>query len=356
MRSILKFVFICFFCLIAIGTLYVSIVIGYSTLKEFKPMETEKLIVDNRGKSIVETGKELSMITWNIGYAGLGKEMDFFYEGGIQVRPSFELSEKYLEGIISYIGSNRSIDFLLLQEVDFRSKRSYNVDQLLLIGKALPDFSSTSAVNYMSDFVPVPLTNPMGKVHSGLGLFSVFNIAEAIRITTPGKHSWPKRLFMLNRCFLEARYRTNTGKELVVFNIHNSAFGDEADMRKVELHLLRNLLTEEYKKGNYVIAGGDWNQNPPDMNIEKIANYVSKEVWPIDQDFFSGGWTWAFDPRLPTNRDVDKPFHPEKTTCTIIDYFLVSPNIEVMEVETTDFRFEHSDHQPVTLKFRLMQD
>jgi endonuclease/exonuclease/phosphatase family metal-dependent hydrolase len=356
MRSIPKLVFICFLCLIVIGTLYLSIVIGCSTLKEFKPMEMEKLIVDNRGKRIVKTGKELSMITWNIGYAGLGKEMDFFYEGGMQVRPSLELSEKYLEGIISYIGSNKSIDFLLLQEVDFRSKRSYYVDQLSVIGKALPDFSSTSAVNYMSDFVPVPLTNPMGEVHSGLGLFSVYNIAEATRIATPGKHAWPKRLFMLNRCFLEARYKTNTGKELVVFNIHNSAFSDEANMRAAELNLLRNLITEEYKKGNFVIAGGDWNQNPPDMNSEKIGNYVSKAVWPIDHGFFPEGWTWAFDPGLPTNRDVDKPFHPAKTTCTIIDYFLVSPNIELMEVKTTDLRFEHSDHHPVTLRFRLMPD
>ena len=356
MRSLLKLVFICFFCLIAIGTLYVSIVIGCSTLKEFKPMETEKLIVDNRGKSFVKTGEELSMITWNIGYSGLGKEMDFFYEGGIQVRPSFELSEKYLEGIISYIRSNRSIDFFLIQEADFRSKRSYNNNQLSLIGKVLPDFSSTSAVNYMSDFVPVPLTNPMGKVHSGLGLFSVFNIAEATRIATPGMHSWPKRLFMLNRCFLQARYITSAGKELVVLNIHNSAFSDEVNMRAAELNLLRSLITEEYKNGNFVIAGGDWNQNPPDMSIEKIGNYVSKEVWPIDHGFFQEGWTWAFDPELPTNRDVDKPFHPEKTTCTIIDYFLVSPNIEVMEVKTTDLRFEHSDHHPVKLRFRLMPD
>jgi hypothetical protein len=78
---------------------------------------------------LIHTGKVLSMITWNIGYAGLGKEMDFFYEGGRQVRPSFELSEKYLEGIISYIGLNRSTDFFLFQEVDLRSKRSYNKDQ-----------------------------------------------------------------------------------------------------------------------------------------------------------------------------------------------------------------------------------
>jgi endonuclease/exonuclease/phosphatase family metal-dependent hydrolase len=206
----------------------------------------------------------------------------------------------------------------------------------------------------MSDYVPVPLSNPLGKVHSGLGLFSRFNIAEATRIATPGKHSWPKRLFMLNRCFLEARYMTSTGKELVVYNIHNSAFGDETVMRTAELNLTQELITEEYKKGNYVVAGGDWNQNPPDMNIEMIGNYVSKEIWPIDRDFLPEGWTWAFDPQVPTNRDVDKPFNQGKTACTIIDYFLVSPNIEVMEVKTSDLRFEHSDHHPVRLRFRLI--
>jgi endonuclease/exonuclease/phosphatase family metal-dependent hydrolase len=353
MHFVIKLILVCVVCLIAMGVLYIAIVIGYSTLTAFKPGQEEKLPVDHRGNKMIIPGDEISLMTWNIGYAGLGKEMDFFYEGGKQVRPSPELNTKYLEGIISHIRSDTAVNLILIQEADFHSKRSFYINQHLRIAEVLTGLSSTFAVNYKAGYVPVPLTLPMGRVHSGLSIFSEFNLPEADRISAPGRHAWPKRLFMPNRCFLKARFPTGTGKDLIVWNIHNSAFGDEADLRAAELSHLRNLATEAYTNGNYVIVGGDWNQNPPGMDPEKIRDYIPKEIWPVERDYFPEGWTWAFDPFIPTNRDVDQPFDPEKTTCTIIDYFLVSPNIDVIEVKTTDLQFEHSDHHPVTLRIIL---
>jgi hypothetical protein len=37
----------------------------------------------------------------------------------------------------------------------------------------------------------------------------------------------------------------------------------------------------------------------------------------------------------------------------VIDGFLVSPNVTVLEVRTADLGFRFSDHQPVTVRLRL---
>ena len=35
--------------------------------------------------SVLSDSAEISLLTWNIGYCGLDKEMDFFYDGGTKV-------------------------------------------------------------------------------------------------------------------------------------------------------------------------------------------------------------------------------------------------------------------------------
>ena len=149
------------------------------------------------------------------------------------------------------------------------------------------------------------------------------------------------------------RYNVDNGKELVLINLHNSAFDDADQLRKEEMKFIKKLITEEYEKGNYVIAGGDWNQNPPGLNLDNINKYKNRSVWPIQKDFLPNEWNWVFDPSVPTNRDVHEPFNIQSTTCTILDYFVTSPNIEVLETKTTDMEFEFSDHQPVLISLKL---
>jgi len=38
---------------------------------------------------------------------------------------------------------------------------------------------------------------------------------------------------------------------------------------------------------------------------------------------------------------------------TTIDYFIVSPNIKVLQTKTIDLNFENSDHNPVFIKLCL---
>ena len=70
------------------------------------------------------TGNELTLLTWNIGYASLDAESDFFVDGGKNSRGRSEAAVKEnLDSIISVI-TETNPDILLLQEVDETARRS----------------------------------------------------------------------------------------------------------------------------------------------------------------------------------------------------------------------------------------
>lgn len=356
MKMIIKLVIGCVLCLTVIAFLYFAGVLIYTTLTEFKPEPAEKLSLNQQHPvSQVPIPAELNILIWNIGYGGLGKEMDFFYEGGKMVRPNASQSQKYLDGITEFLTANDSIDVFMLQEVDFGSRRSYFTQQATVLSSAVKNSTYSTAVNYLSDFVPVPFFEPMGKVNSGLMTISRFPPAECKRISAPGSYTWPKRLFMLKRCILVSRFQLPGQHELVLVNLHNSAFDDADALRDEELKLIKAFAVDEFQKGNYLIIGGDWNQNPPSLNMHDQVPFKVKSLRPIPDSLIANDWTWVFDNKLPTNRDVDKPFDADSTLCSLIDFFLVSPNISVLETHTINLGFENSDHLPVILKVRLKE-
>jgi endonuclease/exonuclease/phosphatase family metal-dependent hydrolase len=120
-----------------------------------------------------------------------------------------------------------------------------------------------------------------------------------------------------------------------------------------ELQMIRDIASKEYEKGNYVVVGGDWNQNPPGWKGHFGYDYKSKVAWPIPDEYFPTDWSWVYDPSVPTNRDVTGPFGKTITKTTILDYFLISPNLEVLEIHTLDLGFEFSDHHPVKVSLKL---
>jgi endonuclease/exonuclease/phosphatase family metal-dependent hydrolase len=281
--------------------------------------------------------------------------MDFFYDGGEMSNPTKKLAGKYLKNIIDFVVSNDTVDFWMLQEVDVKAKRSYNVNQVELVTNAKRGSYGVFAKNYMVQYVPVPISNPMGYVEGGLMTFSDFAPAEAIRYAYPLIASWPDKLFLLDRCFLLNRYPLNNGEDLVIINTHNSAYVYDSVLRIEELQILKSVVLDEYSKGNYVIAGGDWNQNPPGYKPSKKYNghtFITSEV-KMNDDFMPEGWQWAYNNSAPTNRSNNSSYVIGENTTTCLDYFLTSPNIDIVNVEVLDLKFKDSDHNPVYLKAKL---
>ena len=262
--------------------------------------------------------------------------------------------QKYLRGIYETVINQWQIDFYLFQEVDTLADRSHDINQLEDLTYHLSGHTSCFATNYNVKFVPMPLDNPMGKVLAGLASFSKFKSTESTRYQFPGNYSWPNRIYFLDRCFLLQRFPTKNGKELVVINTHNSAY-DDGNLKKQQMAFMKNVLLNEYNKGNYVVVGGDWNQCPPGFDNMTFApaNGDSYDQVSIAPDFLPKDWQWVFDPTVATNRKLATPYKAGESFTTVIDFFLVSPNIRVEEVRGVDLEFAYSDHQPVLMRVVL---
>ena len=79
----------------------------HATYTNYTPPPTESL--DTQGSANDTLSNELSFLIWNIGYAGLGKESDFFYDGGKMSIPTREMSQKNLQGACRLFYAGKSI-------------------------------------------------------------------------------------------------------------------------------------------------------------------------------------------------------------------------------------------------------
>jgi endonuclease/exonuclease/phosphatase family metal-dependent hydrolase len=338
--------------------LLILLLVGYllvdATIHDYSPEEREALscLAGNPDQKVLPD--TLTLISWNLGYAGLGAEMDFFYDGGQRVRPEEDYFNTCQADIMEQLRSMRGADFVLLQEVDRQAKRSYYSDQVSRIAELFGDHCAHYGENYRVKFVPVPMGRPMGRVASGIMTISPYTAESSDRISLPGSFAWPTRLFMLDRCIIQNIYPLANGKKLVLINLHNSAFDETGALREAEMGKIRDLMTRAYADGHYVIAGGDWNINPPGFQpklIERDSVFtITHREGTAD---FPDGWQWVWDPRAPTNRDVSVSFTPGTTGTTILDFYLISPNVELLQVNTTHLGFLSSDHHPVRMQVVL---
>jgi endonuclease/exonuclease/phosphatase family metal-dependent hydrolase len=333
--------------------------LAYITITDYRPAKVINLMSGKKTLTFHPIVKDtFNFMTWNIGYAGLGAGMDFFYDGGTKVRPTKKMVEQYLKGIEQFVEAHDTIDFWYIQEVDEHSHRSYYFDEVKDISEAKKGSHAIFALNYDCPFVPVPPRDPMGEVRSGLMTFTNLPYTEATRYAYPLIAPWPDKLFLLDRCFILMRFPLENGKDLVIMNTHNSAYIYDSLLRVKELNVLKTKMLEEYKKGNYVIAGGDWNANPPDFKPE--GNYDGNRFVPtkvqMSDKTFPSTWHWAIDATAPTNRENYKSFVRGENGTTNIDYFILSPNVKLLNVKTIDLNFQNSDHNPVYMKVALEQN
>ena len=346
MKKVLKILLI---LLIIVVVAFVGL-LGMLTITEYRPADTESLEVRALGDPDIVPPGQLTVLSWNIGYAGLGKNEDFFMDGGSTAKPkNADVVNGYLEGIRAAVAAEEP-DFVLFQEVDSNSSRTHSIDETV----ALQEWCSAYAMNYSCPFVPVPFP-PMGKVHSGLLTTTDYVITEADRIALPCPFSWPLRTANLKRCLLVSRLPVaGSDKQLVLVNLHLEAY-DDGEGKLAQTSQLMDFLKAEYDKGNYVIAGGDFNQTfPGGLDYYPV---VRGDFWApgtLEGSMLPEGFGYAYDLTVPSCRLLNQPYNPadtENTQYYVIDGFIVSPNIVVHRVETLNLGFENSDHNPVSLTF-----
>lgn len=300
---------------------------------------------------------EISIVSWNIGYAGLGEGSDFFMDGGENVSAADQdtVTASLLGIYKTLYSAEEPSTIFMLQEVDQNSSRTYSKDESDFLGI----HNSAYALNYSCKFVPYPLP-PIGKVNSGLLTTTIYDIDSADRISLPCPFDWPVSMANLKRCLLVS-YLPISGSDskLVIVNLHLEAY-DDGEGKIAQTKQLREFIQSEYEKGNYVIAGGDFNQIFPG-GTDAYPN-THPELWEpgiITEDIMPEGWTLAYDLETPSCRLLNQPYDPSDTENTqhyVIDGFILSPNVELVSVNTLDEGFVYSDHNPVKLNVKLSSE
>ncbi len=339
--------------LVAVVVLAAAAFILYLHINEYKPADVETCeVVDGTAATLPKAGQSIRIMTWNIGYAGLDKDADFFMDGGTGVRAESEARVKANLAGISATMAQAQADVYLVQEVDRNSTRTFGIDETAYLTES-GTMSHAFALNYSCNWVPFPL--PMlGRIQSGVMTLSSYTMDDAQRIALPCPFGWPLRLANLKRCLLVSRTPIEgSDKELVLVNLHLEAYDDGAG-KEAQTKMLFDFLAAEYQKGNYVIAGGDFNCV---FSSAADAYPIRDGVWTpgsIDESTLPDGFTFHTDDTTPTCRLLNEPY----STSTdpqfyVIDGFLCSANLSVTAVQTIDAGFTDSDHNPVVLDVTL---
>lgn len=317
----------------------------------------DNLVLDVEGKATANApvNIELSLSTYNIGFGAYSADYSFFMDGGEHSRAlSKEAVISNTRGTVETI-KDKNPDFMLWQEVDTDGTRSYHINQKNLIAESFKDFDSIFAENYDSPYFLYPFCEPIGANKSGILTLSRFNIESGVRKSLPVEDSLAK-YFDLDRAYSASVIKTSDGKELVLYNVHLSAYTTDGKVAEEQLKILSADMQKQYNKGNYIIAAGDFNKDMLGDSSKYFKRPDLEYNWaqPFNDSLLPNGITSHSGSNSPTCRNADSAFRGDGTDFVLsVDGILVSDNVEVLSCETVDISFAYSDHNPVYMKFVL---
>lgn len=342
----------------------IAVVLGYAAyvVCTYSRIE-DKTAVDLEGNAsdVLATGegKEYTVTTYNIGFGAYTPDFTFFMDGGKESRAASK------ESVVEHVSSaartiiELSPDFALFQETDTSSTRSHHVNEKNILQEAFPSYTGAFAVNYHSAYLMYPIFQPHGRSNSGILTLSAYKAVAAVRRSLPISTGFSKFLD-LDRCYSLMRVPTDDGKELVLYNVHLSAYGGSDEIRAAQMNMLFFDMKSEYDKGNYCIAGGDFNHDFTENSAVVLngAEGAGSFEWaqPFPSEMLPQGILRADDytcgTQMPSCRNCDVPYKEGNYT-VIVDGFLYSQNVCVSYLENVQTGFKDSDHNPVVMKFSL---
>lgn len=298
--------------------------------------------------------------SYNIGFGAYSNDYSFFMDGGKESRA--RSPEAVRENVTGAMETVKAIDpdFLFLQEVDVDGTRSYHINELDLVNGALEGrfLNWTFAQNYDSPYLFWPLLEPHGANRAGQATYSSLSISSALRRQLPIEDGVMK-LVDCDRCYSVQRVPlAEGGAELVLYNLHLSAYTSDGAIAEEQLKMLFADMLREYEKGNYAIAGGDFNKDLLGNSDEIFGVSGPAYTWaqPIPASLVPEGLSIVapFDPDKPTAscRNADRVYGPDNYRVTV-DGFVVSANVEVRTAKVWETGFRWSDHNPVYMDFVL---
>ncbi len=289
----------------------------------------------------------LDVMIWNIGYGGLGAESDFVADGGENLRPpNRRVVDKNIDGVVRTLEAPLA-DVILVQEAARPSFMTHGADPLGALVDRLEGRDNAFSADFALRLLPPPL-NPRH------GLFSSVTLPGATRSTEPLPNVSGASPFSGDRHYhLHVIKATHGGVDWTFVNVHLSAFDEDARLRAEQLNAVFEFAAAEYDAGAHVVLGGDWNlefarPGRPSTTADEHLFWI--HAFPIS--VLPAGWSIAVDRETPSVRTNERPYAPGENFTTVIDGFVVSPNVEAISVNTQDLDFQYTDHHPIRWRFR----
>jgi len=295
-------------------------------------------------------GDELTLVTWNLGYAGLGRGSDFFADGGKSYLPPSRSAVVGNRNLISTWIGQAGADVFLLQEVAQASAVNWWVDLKSAVDRSLPGHGSAFYADFRTRLLPPPL-----RIRNGLATYSRTGLSNVELWPLP-EDGDPYSGALRRRYAAVASRIDGPGGCWTIVNVHTAAFDEGAALRRRQITALLDRALAEHASGRRVIIGGDWNlrlvpTDFPHTTQEKDLFWVHD----FPRELLPQGWTIAADPTVASVRTNERPYRPNENYTAVIDGFIVGPGISVDTVQGTDLGFVASDHQPVRVTVRASE-
>ena len=305
----------------------------WASSSNFKLDEYSKILNNNYPLEIT-SDSIFSIITYNIGYLSgmtnnlpIKKEQVFFDENLKTVLAQFKRLDP---------------DFIAFQEIDFASKRSYDINQQNEIAKLGYNFVGQT-INWDKKYLPFPefpIRMQYGRILSGQSILSKYEIDHQARIELKrnDKNPFYYDAFYLDRLAQIVKVNmakpNEESKTLIIINVHTEAFDQDTRIEQI-----KNIVQiyQTYNKKYPTILLGDFNS---DINYE---NSGIKILLSLPKTGCA-----AFDVN-----DVKKTYDSEKPTERLDYIFYNTDFIEYVHGEVLLEFNQASDHLPLLMKFKL---
>ena len=288
----------------------------------------------------------LRVRTWNIHY-GVGPEDD---RGDLRGRQQVL---GYLDGIVDSIRKSDP-DILCLQETDFKSHRTHDIDEVSYIADALGYPHVIRVVTWDVLYLPYPYTpisQHYGHMKSGQAILSRFApvATDSLRHPQPAANAWWYNWFYLHRTTQQVDFVLPGGGRLALFNVHLEAF--DQPNRELQARQLHGMIARAIADGKSVIAMGDFNAIPRGAKLrrafedEPLTDMTTDTTIDILKQ--GTGLTDVLETVLQTDDHPGLWTFPAWKPNRRLDYILISPQWRVIFAQAVDETAPMSDHRSI---------
>mgnify|MGYP000255444508 CR=1 FL=1 len=338
----------------------------YMQANYYRIKDRTVLAVENNQQEAVAAGTAYTVTTYNIGFGAYEPEYTFFMDTGEMKNGEKTQGERARAIDAEHVLRNTEGSADLLRALDsdfyFVQRRTWTLPEVTMWTRrqcwanAFDDYGYIYCSAFHSPYLLYPLTEPHGSVESGLVTLSRYAVTESVRRQLPVSESFITKFTDLDRCFVVNRIPVDNGRELVMINLHLSAYDEGGRIRRQQLAMLNDVMKQEYRMGNYVIAGGDFNHDIADTaEIFPTEQKLPGWVYRLTDEDLSRGLSFVIPENsreVPSCRGADIPYEKGVNYTVTVDGFIVSDNVQAASL-VVDNDFAWSDHQPVRMTFVL---